>query len=67
MNLHEIMEAEAYAFGQVTGRIVRPTRRITAPSAEAHRLVTQTSLKKTGPSLKALRLVVDETHDGPCY
>ena len=59
------MEADAHAFFQVTGRSVRPTRIITALSAEVHRLVTQTSLWETVPSLKTLRLVVDETHNGP--
>ena len=43
----------------------RLTRRIPVPSAEAHRLVTQKRLWKTGPSNKALRIVVDETRNGP--
>ena len=67
------MEADAHALLQVTGRSVRPTRRITVPSAEATGLslnktfnsavywVTDLSLDKT-PTVPAIGhcLVVNE-------
>ena len=43
---------------RLLGRSVRPTRRITAPSAQARRLITSTILK-TVPSAEAHRRVVN--------
>ena len=42
MTSHQRVEADAHALVQVTGRSECPTRRITVPSAEAHRPVTHT-------------------------
>ena len=51
-----------YALLKVTGRSVRPNRRITVPSAENHQTVTQTS-KKMVPPAEAHRLDIDETQN----